>query len=90
MLSATLKLNDEKKVSRWNFQSAYKSLHSTQTAQLRVHDDILGAIDNNGSVALLLLDLSAVVDLVDLGIFLHRREFCFGIKAVPYRGFDPF
>ena len=63
------------------FQSAYKSLHSTETALLRVHDDILRAIDNNRSVALLLLDLSAAFDLVDHGILLHRLAFCFGIKG---------
>ena len=63
------------------FQSAYKSLHSMETALLRVHDDILRAIDNNRSVALLLLDLSAAFDLVDHGILLHRLAFCFGIKG---------
>ena len=64
------------------FQSAYKSLHSTETALLRVHDDILRAIDNSRSVALLLLlYLSAAFDLVDHGILLHRLAFCFGIKG---------
>ena len=28
-------------------QSAYKSLHSTETALLHVHDDITRALDNN-------------------------------------------
>ena len=41
------------------FQSAYKRFHSTETALVRVHNDILTAIDNNNSVILLLLDLSA-------------------------------
>ena len=45
--------------------AAYKSLHSTETALLRVHDDILGAINNNRSVALLLLDLLAAFDRID-------------------------
>ena len=63
------------------YQSAYKSLHSTETALLRVHDDILGAIKNNRSVALLLLDLLAAFDRIDHGILLHRLGFCFGVKG---------
>ena len=63
------------------YQSAYKSLHSTETALLRVHDDILGAINNNRSVALLLLDILAAFDQIDHGILLHLPEFCFGIKG---------
>ena len=37
------------------FQSAYKAFHSTETALIRVHNDILTAIDNNNTVILLLL-----------------------------------
>ena len=37
------------------FQSAYKAFHSTETALIRVHNDILTAIDNNRTVILLLL-----------------------------------
>ena len=39
------------------FQSAYKNFHSTETALVRVQNDILCAIDNNESVILLLLGL---------------------------------
>ena len=39
------------------FQSAYKRFHSTETALLKVQDDILQAIDNQKCVALLSLDL---------------------------------
>ena len=41
-----------------NFQSAYKVHHSTETVKVKVHDDILQAIDGNRSVVLLMLDLS--------------------------------
>ena len=37
------------------FQSAYKAFHSTGPAIIRVHNDILTAIDNNNTVILLLL-----------------------------------
>ena len=62
-------------------QSAYKKLHSTETALLRVHDDILRTVLDRGStVVLLLLDLSAAFDTVDHGLLLHRLNTRFGIK----------
>ena len=63
------------------FQSAYKRFHSTETALVRVHNDILTAIDNNNSVILLLLDLSAAFDTVDHSILLSRLSTRFGIKG---------
>jgi len=47
------------------FQSAYKELHSTETALVRVHNDILMALDGKESVFLVLLDLSAAFDTLD-------------------------
>ena len=62
-------------------QSAYKKLHSTETALLRVHDDIIRAVDHSCSVVLLLLDLSAAFDTVDHGLLLHRLNTRFGLKG---------
>ena len=42
-------------------QSAYKRLHSTETALLKVQNDIAASMDSGKAVALTLLDLSAVV-----------------------------
>ena len=53
-------------------QSAYKQGHSTETAMVRVYNDILYGIDNGGNVILLLLDLSAAFDTVDYAILLSR------------------
>ena len=39
------------------FQSAYKIHHSTETALVKVHNDILRAIDDNRSVLFLHLDI---------------------------------
>lgn len=55
-----------------SFLSAYKLLHSTETALVGVKNDILAALDNHQSVILLLLDLSAAFDTVDHNI-LHDR-----------------
>ena len=65
------------------FQSAYKQYHSTETALIRVHNDILSAIDNRRTVILLLLDLSAAFDTVDHAILLSRLRVRFGIAGKP-------
>ena len=63
------------------FQSAYKKLHSTRTALLRVHDDIFRAVDPVCTVVLLLLDLAEAFDTVDHGLLLRRLNTRFGIKG---------
>ena len=47
------------------FQSAYRQLHSTETALLGVQNDLLQAVDNEGGAILVLLDLSAAFDTID-------------------------
>ena len=63
------------------FQSAYKVAHSTETALLKVQSDIFNAIDEQESVLLLLLDLSAAFDTVDHVILLNRLNTRYGIKG---------
>ena len=63
------------------FQSAYREGHSTETALTRIHNDILRAIDDNGCVILVLLDLSAAFDTVDHCILLERIQHRFGITG---------
>ena len=63
------------------FQSAYKNFHSTETALVRVQNDILCAIDNNESVILLLLDFSAAFETMDHSIMLSRLRDRFGING---------
>jgi hypothetical protein len=46
------------------FQSAYRRHHSTETALLRVHNDIISAIGEKKVVLLVLIDLSAAFDTV--------------------------
>ena len=53
-------------------QSAYKKFHSTGTTPIKVHNDIVTAIDSGHSVILVLLDLSAAFDTVDHRILIRR------------------
>ena len=60
-------------------QSAFRPLHSTETALLRVLSDILAAVDRGEFAALVLLDRSAAFDMVDHDILLQRLQTSFGI-----------
>ena len=58
-------------------QSAYTPNHSTETAVIKVTNDILRALDERQCVYLVLLDLSAAFDTIDHQVFLLRlREDC--------------
>ena len=46
-------------------QSAYRSHHCTETAMLKVMNDLLRDIENKQCVLLVLLDLSAAFDTID-------------------------
>lgn len=63
------------------YQSAYRPFHSTETALLRVQNDILRGMDNQSTVLLLLIDLSAAFDTVDHHILLRRLSTSFGLSG---------
>ena len=67
------------------FQSAYKAHHSTETALLRVYNDVMFNIDRCNGILLVLLDLSAAFDIIDHQIIFHILEHSFGItdSALP-------
>ena len=60
-------------------QSAYKQFHSTETALVKVFNDIVLDVDRNRTVILLLLDLSAAFDTVDHTILIERLANRFGL-----------
>ena len=63
------------------FQSAYRQLHSTETALLRVQNDLLRAVDTHWGAILVLPHLSAVFDTIDHQCWLHTLESSSGIKG---------
>lgn len=60
-------------------QSAYRMFHSTETALLKVQNDILVAMEKQKVSGLTLLDLSAAFDTVDHAILTERLQSCFGL-----------
>ena len=60
--------------------SAYRPSHSTETALLRIIND-LTAMDNNKICILTLSDLSAAFDTIDHQILLTRPQHSFGISG---------
>ena len=64
-----------------SMQSAYRSHYSTETALLRVSNDILITLDEGREVLLLLLDLSAAFDTIDHQILVTRLSERYGITA---------
>ena len=62
-------------------QSAYKPVHSTETALLRVKNDIMESVSQRKGVFLALLDLSAAFDTVNHNILLSRLDNDFGLKG---------
>ena len=62
-------------------QSAYKRLPSTETALLKIPNDIATSMDSGKAVALTLLDLSAAFDTIDHTILFNCLRDWFGVDG---------
>jgi len=71
-------------------QSAYKQYHSTETALIRVQNDILTHLDNKRGVVLVLLDLSAAFDTIDHVTLLHQLHHRLGISHTALEWFKSY
>ena len=71
-------------------QSAYRPGHTTETALLHVHNNILRAVDEQKAVALVLLDLSAAFDTIDHNIMLSRLSKRLGVGGIALKWFESY
>jgi hypothetical protein len=71
-------------------QSAYRKSHSTETALLKVQEDILQALDKGFVVVLIMLDLSAAFDTLDHDTLLKRFECHFGISGAALKWIESY
>ena len=60
-------------------QSAYRQFHSTETALLKVQNDILINMDNEEVTLLVMLDMSAAFDTIDHNILIDILKNDFGV-----------
>ena len=63
-------------------QSAYRAAHSTETALVKIVDDILSIVDSGSAVALVILDISAAFDTISHRKLPARLEHDFSIEGV--------
>ena len=71
-------------------QSAYKEGHSIETALVRVHNDLLTAMDRRDCVLLILLDLSAAFDTLDHELLLQRLNTRCGVEGMALSWFESY
>ena len=78
--AATSQLTEH--INRFNLmesnQLAYRALHSTETALLKVKTDIISALDHQEVACLILLNLSAAFDTIDHFTLLQQ---CFAVSG---------
>ena len=67
-------------------QSAYRKHHSTETALVKIHNDLVTSIDQGHTGALVLLDMSAAFDTVDHHLLLRilQRRFSINDSALAW------
>ena len=71
-------------------QSAYRQNHSTETALLKVKNDLLMAMDKGQVTLLVLLDLSSAFDTVEHEILLERLRSTIGLRGKVLSWFDSY
>ena len=68
-------------------QSAYRAAHSTESALIKVKNDIMLSIDNKKAVLLILLDLSAAFDTIDHEILVSQLSKRIGVSGTALHWF---
>ena len=72
------------------FQSGFRALHSTETAILKVTNDLLLTTDRGESAILIILDLSAAFDTIDHTILINCLKYFIGIRDTALGWFNSY
>ena len=72
------------------FQSGCRKNHSTETALLKVSNDILMAADSGECTVLVLLDLSAAFDSIDHNFLINRLHNLVGLSGAVLKWFTSY
>lgn len=90
--AAGIQLNDHMSVNNLHvkYQHAYKTAHSTETLLLCIVNDVLIAFNSNTCVIVLIIDLSAAFDTVDIDKMLHILNSDIGVSGTALIWFESF
>ena len=80
-------------VSSGNFnplQSAYRKFHNTETALLKILDDLHRIVDDRHAAVLIGLDLSAAFDTIDHHTLTDRLRTDFGLSGMALQWFESY
>ena len=72
------------------FQSAYCRGHSTETALVKVTNDILLELDRGKQTAMVMIDISAAFDTIDHAILLDRLSYRYGMTGSVLRWMESY
>ena len=72
------------------FQSSYRKHHSAETTLLKVHNDILMNMNKQHVTLLVLMNLSARLDIVNHDILLSRLQSKLGVNATVLSWFESY
>jgi hypothetical protein len=72
------------------YQHAYKKFHGTETLLVKLVDDVLIGFESNSATIVLLIDLSAAFDTVDIDKLLNILENDIGIRGTALIWFESF
>ena len=73
-----------------SYQSAYRQHHSCETSLLKLTNDILWSMEDQNITAVLALDLSAALDMVDHDILLQVLKNQYGIDGKALDWYDSY